>query len=321
MASCGAPRPGKITFLKITSRKTWPSDSTFFHLKHLRHDAVTCLTSKAFRTFRTTRSPKKQFQIWCMCVRASYMKLMRDTHWMQQFIYYYKQLYMFRASICPSSGVLRCIRIMLLHMVFSTMLNKLMLQYKWPHYHHYQSQLPTCYESNSHSSYKSWNVLDHKAVFAAQTLSHTFQLTCFRYIVLQLWMNTLYRRPSNFVPPALLYVINSRTKHVELFTIINKLLHQVGISLQLYYILSMRDTSDVKGQAFVDLYFMSEFVFTFKVLFWETLIMCLLDTRVLGGFDVPWCGIHDQWSETYKWQNFVLKFILLISVHWYHYIQ
>ena len=25
---------------------------------------------------------------------------------MQQFIYYYKQLYMFRASICPSSGVL-----------------------------------------------------------------------------------------------------------------------------------------------------------------------------------------------------------------------
>ena len=34
-----------------------------------------------------------------------------------QFIYYYKQLYMFRASICPSSGVLGCIGIMLLHMV------------------------------------------------------------------------------------------------------------------------------------------------------------------------------------------------------------
>ena len=34
-----------------------------------------------------------------MCVRASYMKLTRDTHLMQQFIYYYKQLYMFRASI------------------------------------------------------------------------------------------------------------------------------------------------------------------------------------------------------------------------------
>ena len=46
--------------------------------------------------------------------------LKRDTHLMQQFIYYYKQLYMFRASICPSSGVLGCIRIMLLHMVSST---------------------------------------------------------------------------------------------------------------------------------------------------------------------------------------------------------
>ena len=36
--------------------------------------------------------------ILCMCVRASYMKLTRDTYLMQQFIYYYKQLYMFRAS-------------------------------------------------------------------------------------------------------------------------------------------------------------------------------------------------------------------------------
>ena len=35
-------------------------------------------------------------------------------------IYYYKQLYMFRASICPSSGVLDCILIILLHMVSST---------------------------------------------------------------------------------------------------------------------------------------------------------------------------------------------------------
>jgi len=38
---------------------------------------------------------------------------------MQQFIYYYKQLYMFQASICPSSGILGCIRIILLRMVFS----------------------------------------------------------------------------------------------------------------------------------------------------------------------------------------------------------
>ena len=39
---------------------------------------------------------------------------------MQQFIYYYKQLYMFRASICRSSGVLGCKLIILLHMVSST---------------------------------------------------------------------------------------------------------------------------------------------------------------------------------------------------------
>ena len=55
-----------------------------------------------------------------MCVRATYMKLTRDIHLMQQFIYYYKQLYMFRASICPSSGVLGCVRIILFHMVSST---------------------------------------------------------------------------------------------------------------------------------------------------------------------------------------------------------
>jgi hypothetical protein len=39
---------------------------------------------------------------------------------MQQFIYYYKYLYMFRASVCPSSGVLCFIGSILLHMVFST---------------------------------------------------------------------------------------------------------------------------------------------------------------------------------------------------------
>ena len=39
---------------------------------------------------------------------------------MQQFIYYHKKLYMFRASICPSSGVLGCMRVKLLHMVSST---------------------------------------------------------------------------------------------------------------------------------------------------------------------------------------------------------
>ena len=69
---------------------------------------------------RSLSGSKIFFQIWCMCVRASYMELTRDTHLMRQFIYYYKQLYMFRASICPSSGVLGCILIILLHMVSST---------------------------------------------------------------------------------------------------------------------------------------------------------------------------------------------------------
>ena len=66
-----------------------------------------------------------------MCVRASYMKLTRDTHLMQQFIYYYKQLYMFRASICPSSGVLGCIRIIYRcpkHVELFIMINKLLHQ-------------------------------------------------------------------------------------------------------------------------------------------------------------------------------------------------
>jgi hypothetical protein len=44
--------------------------------------------------------------LWCMCDRASYMKITRGTNLMQQlWIYYHKYLYMFRASICPSSGV------------------------------------------------------------------------------------------------------------------------------------------------------------------------------------------------------------------------
>jgi hypothetical protein len=37
-----------------------------------------------------------------MYVRALYMKMTRGTNLMQQFIYYFKQLYMFRACICPS---------------------------------------------------------------------------------------------------------------------------------------------------------------------------------------------------------------------------
>jgi hypothetical protein len=39
---------------------------------------------------------------------------------MQLFIYYYKKFYMFRESICPSSGVLGCISFILLHMVCNT---------------------------------------------------------------------------------------------------------------------------------------------------------------------------------------------------------
>ena len=39
---------------------------------------------------------------------ASYMKLTRDTHLMQQFIYYYKQLYMFQGIYMP---IFRSIRL------------------------------------------------------------------------------------------------------------------------------------------------------------------------------------------------------------------
>jgi len=55
-----------------------------------------------------------------MCDRASNTKMTRGTNLMQKFIYYHKYLYMFLASICPSSGALGCIPFILLHMVFST---------------------------------------------------------------------------------------------------------------------------------------------------------------------------------------------------------
>ena len=68
------------------------------------------------------RPPLKcnSFLLISAAFKYSVYKLTTDTHLMQQFIYYYKQLYMFRASICPSSGVLGCIHIILLHMVSST---------------------------------------------------------------------------------------------------------------------------------------------------------------------------------------------------------
>jgi hypothetical protein len=48
-------------------------------------------TNKNINTVLTSQDlTEKDIQIWCMCVRASYMKLTRDTHLMQQFIYYYK---------------------------------------------------------------------------------------------------------------------------------------------------------------------------------------------------------------------------------------
>ena len=57
--------------------------------------------------------------ILCMCVRASYMKLTIPT-WCNNLFIIINNSYMFWASICPSSGVLGCIRFILLHMVFST---------------------------------------------------------------------------------------------------------------------------------------------------------------------------------------------------------
>ena len=92
---------------------------------------------------------------------------------MQQFIYY-KQLYMFRVSICPSSGVLGCIRIILLHMVSSTVKEN--------------CALVGCH-----------NVL---YVYIAGIRDRRWTYRC--------------------------------PKRVELFIIINKLLHQVGISRQFH---------------------------------------------------------------------------------------
>ena len=43
---------------------------------------------------------------WCMCDRASYMKMTRRINLMQQLWFIIiSSLYMFRTSICPSSGV------------------------------------------------------------------------------------------------------------------------------------------------------------------------------------------------------------------------
>ena len=52
---------------------------------------ITCLIlSNCFRKSTDHKQRVNKKQNWCMCVRASYMKLTRDTHLMQQFIYYYK---------------------------------------------------------------------------------------------------------------------------------------------------------------------------------------------------------------------------------------
>ena len=48
----------------------------------------------------------REILIWCMCDRASYMKMTRSTNLMQQLWFIIiSSLYMFRTSICPSSGV------------------------------------------------------------------------------------------------------------------------------------------------------------------------------------------------------------------------
>ena len=78
-----------------------------------------CYISSAFCTYQLLWH-KETLRVASMRINVFHMKLTRDTHLMQQFIYYYKQIYMFRASICPSSGVLGCILITLLLMVSST---------------------------------------------------------------------------------------------------------------------------------------------------------------------------------------------------------
>ena len=48
-----------------------------------------------FKIWTWNTKSARHILIWCMCVRASYMKLTRATHLMQQFIYYYKQQELF----------------------------------------------------------------------------------------------------------------------------------------------------------------------------------------------------------------------------------
>ena len=78
---------------------------------------------------------------------------------MRQFIYYYKYLYMFRASICPSSGVLGCIRFILMHyycclcilivcpcilIVRPCILNVVYVFLLWPMFSYYSSMYSYC---------------------------------------------------------------------------------------------------------------------------------------------------------------------------------
>jgi hypothetical protein len=65
------------------------------------------ITQARFRPFSSISCKQRRFHLWCMCDRASHMKMTRGTNLMQQLWFIIiNYLYMFRASICPSSGVL-----------------------------------------------------------------------------------------------------------------------------------------------------------------------------------------------------------------------
>ena len=77
--------------------------------------AYTLLTSRK-RSEYSQRNKLPTLMYVCPCIIYE----IDERYPLDATIYYYKQFYMFRASICPSSGVLGCIRIILLHMVSIT---------------------------------------------------------------------------------------------------------------------------------------------------------------------------------------------------------
>jgi len=58
--------------------------------RHIKFRRRGITQKKAYNIQNKAKVWNQVSAVWCMCVRASYMKLTRDTHLMQQFIYYRK---------------------------------------------------------------------------------------------------------------------------------------------------------------------------------------------------------------------------------------